>query len=126
MKRLLSSLFVLFAIAGSVAAGMPLHAGMMDSKMAKCCKKAKGQEQSPSADAARMCCALNCNDPAPKSSVSSFNSSPATVNVRDSVIRQLAELLDKRGRIAPALPSFDSIPTVKSTPRFVRHHAFLI
>lgn len=127
MKRLMSSFFVLFTLAGSVLAGMPLHGGMMDKNMMKCCKKAKGHEQSPSADAARLCCAVNCNDPAPTSSVSSFNFSPTGVNVTDSILRQLPELLDKRRRIAPVLPAIDVSPTLQSsTPKFIQHHSFLI
>lgn len=127
MKRLLSSLFVLFTLAGSILAGMPLHAGMMDKKMMKCCKKAKGHEQSPSADAARLCCAVNCSDPAPTSSVSSFNFSPAGINVTDSIVRQLAELLDKRRWISHVLPGFDIAPALRSSPpKFIQHHSFLI
>ncbi len=127
MKRLFSSFLVIFALVGCIAAGMPLHAGMMDSKMAKCCKKAKGHEQSPSADAARLCCALNCNDPAPTSFASSVNLAPANVNVRDSIATQLFELLGKRSQALPALRAFEFTPTAKSTlPRFIQHHAFLL
>lgn len=127
MKRLLSSFFVLFTLAGSVLAGMPLHSGLTDKNMMKCCKKAKGHEQSPSADAARLCCAVNCNDPAPTSSVSSFNFSPTGVNVTHSILRQLADLHDKRRWIAPVFPGFDIAPTLRSSPpKFIQHHTFLI
>lgn len=127
MKRLLSSLFVLFALAGSILAGTPLHAGMMDKNMMKCCKKAKGSEQSPSANAARLCCAINCNDPAPTSAVSSSNFSPAGVNVTESIVKQVAELLGKRRQYAPILVAIDSTPPVQSSPpKFIQHHSFLI
>lgn len=127
MKRLLSSLFVLFALAGSILAGMPLHAGMIDKKMLKCCKKAKGSEQSPSATAARLCCAVNCSDPAPTSSVSSFSFSPTGVNVIESIEKQVAELFGKRRPFTPVLPAIDRTPTVRSSPpKFIQHHSFLI
>lgn len=127
MKRLLSSFLVLFALAGSVLAGMPLHAGMMDSKMMKCCKKAKGQEQSPSANAARLCCAVNCSDPAPTSSVSSFNFTPAIVNVSESISRQIPDLFGRRKQSLPTLFSIDGPPVRQSShPKYIQHHSFLI
>ncbi|HQU92294.1 MAG TPA: hypothetical protein PLK77_08355 [Pyrinomonadaceae bacterium] len=127
MKRPLSSFFVLFALAGSVLAGMPLHAGMMDSKMMKCCKKAKGQEQSPSANAARLCCAVNCSDPAPTSSISSFNFSPAIVNVSESIARRIADLLGRRRQSLSAFVSIDGPPVRQSSrPKYIQHHPFLI
>lgn len=127
MKRLLSSLFVLSALAGSVLAGMPLHAGMLDKNMMKCCKKAKGSEQSPSANAARLCCAVNCSDPAPTSSVSSFNFSPAIVNVSDSIARQITDLVGRRKQSSPILIRIESPPVSQSShPKYIQHHSFLI
>ncbi|MDI1242736.1 MAG: hypothetical protein PSX80_12540 [bacterium] len=127
MKRLLSSLFVLFAVAGSVLAGMPMHSSLMDNKMMKCCKKAKGTEQSPSASAARLCCAVNCSDPVPTSAVTSFNFAPAIVKVTEAIEKQVAELLGRRSHFAVHLVSKE-IPRLiqASHPKYLQHHSFLI
>jgi hypothetical protein len=61
-KRIAS--FVLVLTLSSVALGMSMHSGGEESGMMDCCKKALEQNDSPSVAAARLCCAMNCNQPA--------------------------------------------------------------
>jgi|SRR5437867_1240713 len=81
MKRL-SALALVLALGGSVLAGVPLHSndkecsmtGMMD-----CCKRAQLQMDSPEVVAARLCCAINCPQPAQTESTSAGRTSPPAV-----------------------------------------------
>ena len=49
-------------------AGVPVHSGSSESGMMDCCKKALEQDASPHVAAARLCCAMNCNEPGSTSS----------------------------------------------------------
>ena len=64
MTKRLVSLLVILMLGGSVLAGVPMHSGGSESGMMDCCKKALEQNASPQVSAARLCCAMNCNDPA--------------------------------------------------------------
>jgi hypothetical protein len=55
---------VLILTLGSVALGMPMHSSGEESGMMDCCKKALEQSGSPAVAAARLCCAMKCNQPA--------------------------------------------------------------
>jgi hypothetical protein len=88
MKRL-SALALVLALGVSVLAGVPLHSndnecsmtGMMD-----CCKLAQMQMDSPEAAAARLCCAINCSQPAQTESTSAARrSTPAVAPVHPAV-----------------------------------------
>lgn len=59
----LTNLLLLLAVASSVAAGTPLHSDSGESDMMDCCKKALEKDVSPHVAAARLCCAMNCNEP---------------------------------------------------------------
>jgi len=43
MKKWLTSLLLILALASGVLAGMPLHSGNENSQMMDCCKKSKKQ-----------------------------------------------------------------------------------
>ena len=45
-----------------------MHSGGGESGMMDCCKKALEQNDSPHVAAARLCCAMNCNEPGSTSS----------------------------------------------------------
>ena len=64
MFKKLTNLVLVVAVAASVAAGMPLHSRSAQSAMMDCCKKALEQSDSPHVAAARLCCAMNCSEPA--------------------------------------------------------------
>ncbi|MFN2493142.1 MAG: hypothetical protein ABR501_09705 [Pyrinomonadaceae bacterium] len=60
----LTALIVLIAVACTVAAGMPAHSDTGESAMMDCCKKALDLDDSPQVAASRLCCAMNCSNPA--------------------------------------------------------------
>lgn len=125
MVRRLILLFLLLSLAGGVLGGTPLH--MSSSKMMKCCDKAKSKNQTPAANAANLCCAVNCSEPTPAPSGAAFNFSPGSVNVTESVAKQLAELFGGRKQFAPLLVSTEPNRVFQSSqPKFIQHHAFLI
>jgi hypothetical protein len=72
-EKLINAILIL-AVAVSVVAGMPLHSSSEEAGMMDCCKKALEQNGSPGVAAARLCCAMNCNEPGPTSSNSSAGS----------------------------------------------------
>ena len=128
MKKWLTSLFLIVALASGVLAGMPLHSENENSQMMDCCKKAKSKEQSKEANIARLCCAVNCSDPAPIPTGTAFNFSPSAIIVSDSIIKQIASLLRLKAKPNPtAAFSFERVPLAKKfQPKYLQHHSFLI
>ena len=63
MTKRIASLTLVLMLGGSVLAGVPMHSGSSESGMMDCCKKALEQNDSPHVAAARLCCAMNCNEP---------------------------------------------------------------
>jgi hypothetical protein len=130
MKNWLTSLFLLFSLAGGVFAGMPLHSGNANSQM-KCCKKMKSaeQQQMPQMNMVRLCCVMNCSDTAPtNSSGASFNFSPSAIIISDSILKQIAALFPiKEEPISAAQFSHErEILPRRIPPKYVQHHSFLI
>ena len=81
----------------------------------------------PEVKAAQLCCVFNCNNSAPTSSSSSFNFSPSTGIISDSIIKQIASLLKKEGVIEIVSFSFERKPfPQKFQPKYIQHHSFLI
>jgi hypothetical protein len=104
VKRL-TLLIVILSLAVGVLAGTPLHDpndGMME-----CCIRAKSKDKSPKAEAARLCCAINCSTTTPTSSGASFNAAPANFTIIDSAYSR--EVLARTFQ-----------------PSYIQHHAFLI
>ena len=128
MKKWLTSLFLIVALASGVLAGMPLHSGNDNSQMMDCCKKAKSKEQSREASIARLCCAVNCSDSAPTPSGTSFNFSPLAIIISDSIIKQIASLLRLKEKPSTTIAfSFGRVPLPqKNQPKYLQHHSFLI
>ena len=125
MKKWLTSLFLLATLSSGVFAGMPFHAektGMME-----CCDKARSKERSQAASAARLCCALNCSDSAPTSSGLSFNFSPSSVTIEDSISSRIGKLFDAGRHVPPVLHAYEW-PVVSQAfqPKYIQHHSFLI
>lgn len=125
MKRWFASFLVIFALAGGVLSGMPMHeekAGMMN-----CCPKAKHRDSSTKVTMARLCCALNCTDPAPVSSAFSVNLAVGSINVTDSIRRQIAEMFAAGGRELPASSNYETRAFApSSSPKYLQHHSFRI
>lgn len=128
MKKWLTSLLLILALASGVLAGTPLQLGNENSQMMDCCKKAKSKEQSKEANIARLCCALNCSNSAPAPSGTSFNFSPSAIIIRDSIIKQIAVLLFIKEKPTTNIAfSFRRVPLAqKIQPKYLQHHSFLI
>lgn len=94
--------------------------------MMSCCKKAKSGDQSPAADNARLCCAVNCTDPASTPSGPS-GLPPVVLKVTESVAERIATLVQpKRVSSKFPYPSENRTPAREHRPLFLRHHSFLI
>ena len=125
MKKWLTSFFLLFALTAGVFAGMPVHSEKMG--MMKCCDKAKSKDRSREASMARLCCTLNCSDSAPTSSGLSFNFSPSSVAIEDSIAAQIADLF-KIMKVKPSISPLVELAAVKRSfqPKYIQYHSFLI
>ena len=118
-------LFVLFTVVGGVVAGPPLHAP--SGKMMKCCDKAKSKDRSPSAEAARLCCATNCSNAAPISFGGSFNFSPSTITVYKSIADQIAALFPNTKIESSVSPQYLRKPLTSTfQPKYLQYKSFLI
>lgn len=127
MKKWLTSLFLIMALASGVLAGTPLHSGNMNSQMSDCCKKAKSKEQTREANIARLCCAVNCSDSSNTSQGALFNFSPSSFTISDSILKQIAFLIDRKNPVQTLAVSFEReniSPQIQ--PKYIQHHSFLI
>lgn len=129
MKKWLTTLFLILAMAGSALTGMPLHSGNTNSRMMKCCQKAKSKEKSKEASLARLCCAVNCGDSTPTPSGTSFNFSPSFSNINDSLIKRITLLvlfIKEKPKSTEAI-LFKRIPLAqKFQLKYLQHHSLLI
>ena len=118
-------IFVLFTVVGGVVSGTPLHSP--SGKMMKCCDKAKSKDRSPSAEAARLCCATNCSNAAPISFGGSFNFTPSTITIYKSIADQIAALFPN-AKAAPSVSPQYLRKTLTRTfqPKYLQHNSFLI
>jgi hypothetical protein len=66
MLKRLTSLLLLLAVGAGVASGAPLHSGGNECamegsmEMMDCCQHARSHGNTPEVQAARLCCAVNC------------------------------------------------------------------
>ena len=94
MIKRLASLVMILTLGGSVLAGIPMpssESGMMD-----CCKKALEHNHSPHVAAARLCCAMNCNEPSSTSSNTSQSFSQTSCEPMPSVVAALPTIQTSR------------------------------
>lgn len=127
MKRWLTSVFLLFALAAGALAGAAPFSGNAENGMSamECCKKKKMGANTVSA--AQLCCAVNCNSPAPTSPGASVNFSPVAVIISDSILKQIALLFGKEKLIRTISFAFErEILPQKHQPKYIQHHSFLI
>lgn len=127
MKRWLTSLVLLFALAaGALAGGAPFSGNAQNGMSAmECCKKKKMGAKTVSA--AQLCCTVNCPSPAPTSPGASVNFSPVAVIISDSILKQIALLFanEKPVRTISFAVERETLPQ-KFQPKYIRHHSFLI
>lgn len=125
MAKQITLLFLLLAVAGGVASGTPLHAPT--GKMMTCCDKAKSKDKSLAAEAARLCCAVNCSDSTPVPSGTSLNFSPSNIAVSKSIAEQIAALFPTRKvRTSQSFQHSHEIFRRAFQPKYVQHNSFLI
>lgn len=129
MKKWLTSLFVLFALASGIAAGTPALTGNAENGMSamNCCKKKTKDCDAKTVSAAQLCCAVNCNNPAPTAPGAAFNFSPSSVVISDSILKQIALLFAQEKPVQTVLRSFErkTLPQ-KFQPKYIQNHSFLI
>lgn len=122
-------MMLLLVLVGSASAGVPLHFGESECSMGQamagmdCCKAALMGGVSSEADAARLCCAINCSHEGstpPESLRVSPQSQPASTEYQPAT---------------PALLTVHSLtarinrahgPPTDSHPAYIRHLALLI
>jgi len=129
MKNWLTSLFLLFALASGVMAGTPVFSGAAENGMSamECCKKKGHEAIAKSVSAARLCCAINCANPAPNAPGAAFNFSPSSVVISDSILKQIALLFALEKPVQTISFSFErkTLPQ-KLQPKYIQNHSFLI
>ncbi len=130
MKKWLTSLFLLFALAAGALAGATPFSGNAQNGMSamECCKKKKMDcDGAKSMSAAKLCCAVNCSNPTPNSAGASFNFSPSIILISDSILKQIALLLKKEKPDQPILFSFEpEILLKRFQPKYIQNNSFLI
>lgn len=125
MRNRVLILFVLLSVVSGVVSGTPLHSP--NDKMMKCCDKAKSKDASPSAEAARLCCATNCSNSVPISSSGSFNFTPSNLTFCKSIAGQIATLFPVSKTKTSVAPQYlrKSLPSTFQ-PKYLQYHSFLI
>ncbi len=129
MKNWLTSLSLIFALTSGLLAGTPVFSGNAENGMSamECCKKKTKDCGAKTVSAAQLCCAINCGNPAPTAPGTSFNFSPVAVVISDSILKQIAALLNQEKPATQVAFSFErkTIPK-KFQPKYIQHHSFLI
>jgi hypothetical protein len=125
MTQWLTALILLAVVTGNMSAGVAVHSGQRGCTrpdMPDCCATARAQTDLPIVYAARLCCAVNC-------------SQPATPSARCSFGTPLVGLVAFDDRTAPpaAIPILTPSPRFSplsclgdSPPTYLRHLALLI
>lgn len=131
MAKTFTALFLLIILGGSLmVAGIPLHSGEQACSMQgmdgmDCCAKAQQQllqNENPEVAAARLCCAVECQEPGTTGKAAAFQFTPRAAAL---ITRALA-----RPRID--LPNFthrfnlQRVDPSDSPPVYIRHLALLI
>lgn len=129
MRNWLTSIFLLFALVNGVLAGAMPFAGSAEDGMSAmaCCKKKIKHCGAKTVSAAQLCCAVNCGNPAPTAPGASFNFSPSSVVISDSILKQIALLLADEKPVQAVSFSFErKILPQKYQPKYIQNHSFLI
>lgn len=125
MAKRLIMLMVVLALAVGVLAGTPLRDP--NGSMPECCKRARSKERSPQAEAARLCCAVNCSTTTPTSSSTSFNSAPVNFTITASIADRIAAIFAKKTAVVAAPAAYSrEILLLTFQPSYIQHHSFLI
>ena len=121
--RGITALILSVALAGGTLAGIPMHTAPPGCcGMAHCCETAQNADDSPETVAAKVCCAVDCQQPGAVTSVSSFQPLPLVIislhpaTFQPSIVAQGVTLRLKAAQDHPA----------DSQPAYIRHLALLI
>ena len=129
MLRRLTALVFILVIAGGAAAGTPLHSHDQECEMGgmavmDCCKKAREQSEAPEVLAARLCCALNCSQPAPTGSTGTVNPQTSQAPANSPLH---AAATPPANLLLPSLTRGQAqFPPLNFPPGYIRHSALLI
>jgi hypothetical protein len=118
------SLLIVAMLGGAVGVGAHEQEGICPlTKMADCCKKALAGKKALESSMARLCCNLNCSEPASSGSntSSSFSSQPGVTPIAAVIPNAVPfNSRNQSGRFAH-LPRLED-----SSPRYIQHLALLI
>jgi hypothetical protein len=132
MFKRLTAILLLVAFGAGVASGAPLHSGGKECEMGKsasmemmdCCKRARLSGETPEIQAARLCCAVNCQNggadgPASTARVSAPQVAPAHPSAAAAPAAFVPTRLNSRSRSGPS-------QVEESPPVYLLNLAFLI
>jgi hypothetical protein len=132
MFKRLTAILLLVAFGAGVASGVPLHSGGKECEMGEsasmeamdCCKRARLAGESPEIQAARLCCAVNCQNggadgPASTARVSAPQVAPAHPSAAVAPKALVPPRLNSRDRGGPS-------QVEESPPVYLLNLAFLI
>ena len=109
MTRLLLAAALLGALPGVGVAATRGRAECPMSRLHGCCKKARQNRNAPRLGQARLCCIVNCPQPAPSGTNFTFQSPNGTATPQ-----------------RPHAAAAPDAPALAQAPAYVRHAAFLI
>jgi hypothetical protein len=101
---------------------MPIHSGGSKSGMMDCCKKALKKNDSPHVAAARLCCAMNCNEPGSTSGNASQSFSQTGSEPTPAIVASLPETALHR----QLRPRYQQLSATRSKPAYILNLALLI
>lgn len=132
MFKRLTALLLLFSFGAGVASGAPLHSGGKECEMGEsasmeamdCCKRARLAGETPEIQAARLCCAVNCQNggadgPASTARVYAPQVAPAHPSAASTLPPLVPPRLKSRSRSGP-------LQVEESPPVYLLNLAFLI
>ena len=125
MLRRFASALMIVLLAGTLLAGASARGSGRECPMRAahdCCKKAHAPSRSPEAAAARLCCLVNCPQPAPTGANFTFRSSSDSNTSPRPTVARAASLPHAATALAYAPPFQPSL----SPPAYIQHLALLI
>jgi len=132
MLKRLTAILLLLAFGAGVASGAPLHSGGKECEMGEsasmeamdCCKRARLAGETPEIQAARLCCAVNCQNGGADGPASTVRvSAPQVAPAHPSA----AAAVPLSAPLPPRLKSHGGQPQVEeSPPVYLLNLTFLI
>lgn len=128
MARWLKSLFFVFVLCGSVLSGTVFADSGMSKEdcLTKCCKRKAENVKSGQIDAASLCRAMNCTNPAPISTANStqMNLVPLLVILKTFPIFRILLASPPKDNSQPKFAETVQLKTFQ--PKYIQNQSFLI